>query len=69
MPSPTEQLVTDVIAGGGKLKLPEERHRDRHQLAELVRNANRHGKTPPGTRLVHKIVQDGRGGTRRVTTW
>lgn len=58
--SATEQLVADVVAAGGVLKrLAESGYNVSHRTSELVRNANRHGKTPPGTRLVHSIDYDG----------
>jgi hypothetical protein len=59
--SPTEQLVADVIAAGGVLKEPRDtRTNGWRQATELVRSANRYGKTPPGKRLVHDIVYEGR---------
>lgn len=46
--SPTEQLVADVVAGGGRLKEPRDtRGRGWRGAAALVANVNRYGKTPP----------------------
>ena len=61
-PSATEQLVADVVAAGGILRRLQESGRDvTYRASELVHNANRHGKTPPGTRLVHSVDYDGPG--------
>lgn len=58
--SPPEQLVADVLAAGGRLKEPRDtRGNGWSAVRELVRNANRYGKTPPGTRLAHKLVHEG----------
>lgn len=62
-PSPTAKLVADVIAAGGTLKAPQDWRRTGRRLDELVRNANRYGKAPPGMRLVHNVVYDGEGWT------
>ncbi|WP_027944758.1 hypothetical protein [Amycolatopsis taiwanensis] len=58
-PSAAEQLVAEVIAAGGVLELPADADHDGYRMAQLARIANRHGKTPPGKRLVHQIVHDG----------
>lgn len=57
--SPTEQLVADVVAADGVLELPEKSGNVADRMAELVRSANRYGKTPAGKRLVHHVVRDG----------
>lgn len=56
--SPTEQLVADVVAAGGVLKVPRDPTEDWRRAEGLVRSANRYGKTPPGRRLVHKLVYE-----------
>lgn len=45
---PTEQLVADVVAAGGRLELADI---DPSYYDNLVRSANRHGKVPAGQRL------------------
>jgi hypothetical protein len=58
--SPTEQLVADVVAAGGYLKIPRDgSHHGRSHAEELVRSANRYGKTPAGKRLVHDFIIEG----------
>lgn len=59
--APTEQLVADVLAAGGELDIERPLRDDGERVAELVRNANRHGKVPAGTRLTcHRVrVDDG----------
>ncbi|MGO1056957.1 hypothetical protein [Crossiella sp. CA198] len=57
--SPTEQLVADVVAAGGLLKVAEGSDYDNgYRLSELVRNANRYGKVPSGKRLTHTLVSE-----------
>jgi hypothetical protein len=60
--SSTEKLVADVIAAGGTLRVEPNSIPGRDaawELAKLARQANRAGKTPPGKRLVRKIVHEG----------
>lgn len=58
--SRTDQLVKDVAAAGGVLEVSEGSDYDRgYRLDQLVRTANRLGKTPPGKRLVRNVVSDG----------
>lgn len=59
--SPTEKLVADVLAAGGTLDLQRSPGDGGERVSDLVRNANRHGKVPVGTRLAcHRVrVDDG----------
>lgn len=57
--SPAAQLVTEVVAAGGVLDIVERAGPDTYRMAQLATTANRHGMTPPGTRLVHKVVHEG----------
>ncbi len=60
--SPTEQLVADVVAAGSVWQVARDERRSGWWGAdELVRNANRHGKTPAGQRLEHHVVFEGQG--------
>lgn len=59
--SPAAQLVAEVVEAGGVLEVAERSGRDTYRMGQLVTTANRHGMTPPGTRLVHNIVHDGPG--------
>jgi hypothetical protein len=54
-----ERLVDQVLAAGGLLKLPDEAAYDSCRFHDLTRIANRHGKTPPGKRLVYQLADDG----------
>lgn len=59
--SPAAQLVAEVVEAGGVLEVAERAGRDTYRMGQLVTTANRHGMTPPGTRLVHNVVRDGPG--------
>lgn len=56
--SPSEQLVADVVAADGVLKLREGPWPEAHRLLGLIRTVNRFGKAPEGKRLVHEYVDD-----------
>jgi hypothetical protein len=59
--SRVEQLVADVVAAGGMMQRPADGDRDWDDPRQLVRNANRYGKTPPGKRLEHQVIYEGGG--------
>jgi hypothetical protein len=58
--SVTQQLVDDVIAAGGTLRVPRRRWNDRDGVdyAHRARLAERHRKVPVGTRLVVVAASD-----------
>jgi hypothetical protein len=58
-PAKTEQLVADVIAGDGRLMLPDETAKSGVNWRQRAYAAQRHGKVPDGKRLV---VSRGREG-------
>lgn len=56
---PTEQLVADVVAAGGRLVVQADQgHMLEERTKELVRNANRYGKTPPGKRMRLDLIRE-----------
>ena len=59
--SRVEQLVADVVAAGGMLQRPADGDHSWDDPRQLVRNANRYSKTPPGKRLVHNIIREAGG--------
>jgi hypothetical protein len=56
--SVTQQLVDDVIAAGGSLRVPRKRWQDKHGVdyERRARLAQSHGKVPPGSRFVVKTA-------------
>ncbi|MFZ1155542.1 MAG: hypothetical protein WAN93_11615 [Solirubrobacteraceae bacterium] len=56
--SVTEQLVNDVIAAGGSLRVPRKNWSDRNSVdyANRARLAEQYGKVPPGKHLTVKMV-------------
>lgn len=58
--SVTEQLVADVIAGGGSLRVPQRQYRGTGiDWANRARLAERHGKVPAGKRLEVSRISGG----------
>jgi hypothetical protein len=49
---PTEQLIADLLAGGGELRVPEWTREGEPDYRQLVLSAQRWGKVPSGKRLV-----------------
>lgn len=57
--SPTDQLIADLIAAGGILRVPYWRKEGEPDYRQRVIAAQRFGKVPPGKRLVTDHVQGG----------
>jgi hypothetical protein len=55
----TEQLVADVIAGGGTLTLPDETTRGGVNYRQRAYAAQRHGKVPEGKHLTVAWTREG----------
>lgn len=54
--SPTEQLVADVLAAGGRLVVQRDGQRSGYDYEQLIANAHRYDKLPVGKRLTSKAL-------------